>query len=122
MYDYLIVGSGLFGSVFTHEATARGKKVLVIERRDHTGGNIYCENIGGEMAKIALQNDCKELYSLLKNSGKSFVVKFKIPYLRISDYRKDDVVFSFISYYAIGGDRKIEPSQMVQSFLYEKSC
>lgn len=52
------------------------------------------------MAKIALQNDCKELYSLLKNSGKSFVVKFKIPYLRISDYRKDDVVFSFISYYA----------------------
>ena len=43
------------------------------------GYNIYCENIGGEMAKIALQNDCKELYSLLKNSGKSFVVKFKIP-------------------------------------------
>ena len=64
------------------------------------GYNIYCENIGGEMAKIALQNDCKELYSLLKNSGKSFVVKFKIPYLRISDYRKDAVVFSFISYYA----------------------
>lgn len=44
------------------------------------GYDIYCENIGGEMAKIALQNDCKELYSLLKNSGKSFVVKFKIPY------------------------------------------
>ena len=47
MYDYLIVGSGLFGSVFAHEATARGKKVLVIERRDHTGGNIYCENKDG---------------------------------------------------------------------------
>ena len=42
-YDYLIVGSGLFGSVFAHEATLRGKKCLVLERRDHVGGNIYCE-------------------------------------------------------------------------------
>lgn len=56
------------------------------------GYNIYCENIGGEMAKVALQDSCKELYSLLKNSGKSYVVKFKIPYSRISDYRKDDVI------------------------------
>jgi UDP-galactopyranose mutase len=44
-YDYLIVGSGLFGSVFAHEATKRGKKCLVIDKRPHTGGNIYCENI-----------------------------------------------------------------------------
>lgn len=43
MYDYLIVGSGLFGSVFAHEAKKCGKKVLVIERRSHVGGNIYCE-------------------------------------------------------------------------------
>ena len=47
MYDYLIIGSGLFGSVFAHEAAAHGKKALVIERRDHTGGNIYCENKDG---------------------------------------------------------------------------
>jgi len=47
MYDYLIVGSGLFGSVFAYEATRRGKKCLVIEKRDHLGGNIYCENIEG---------------------------------------------------------------------------
>ena len=46
-YDYLIVGSGLFGSVFAHEATLRGKKCLVLERRDHVGGNIYCEEIEG---------------------------------------------------------------------------
>ncbi len=44
-YDYLIVGSGLFGSVFAHEATKKGKKCLVIEKRNHTGGNIYCEKI-----------------------------------------------------------------------------
>ena len=42
-YDYLIVGSGLFGSVFTYEAKKAGKKCLVVERRSHIGGNIYCE-------------------------------------------------------------------------------
>lgn len=47
MYDYLIVGSGLFGSVFAHEATKRGKKCLVVERRSHVGGNVYCENKDG---------------------------------------------------------------------------
>lgn len=46
-YDYLIVGAGLFGSVFAHEATKNGKKCLVIERREHIAGNCYCENIEG---------------------------------------------------------------------------
>ncbi len=46
-YDYLIVGAGLFGSVFAHEATSKGFSCLVIEKRDHIGGNIYCENIEG---------------------------------------------------------------------------
>ena len=40
-YDYLIVGAGLFGSVFAYEAGKRGKKCLVVEKRDHIGGNIY---------------------------------------------------------------------------------
>lgn len=40
-YDYLIVGAGLFGAVFAHEATRKGKKCLVIDKRDHIGGNIY---------------------------------------------------------------------------------
>jgi UDP-galactopyranose mutase len=46
-YDYLIVGAGLWGSVFAHEATKRGKKCLVIDRRAHKGGNIFCENVEG---------------------------------------------------------------------------
>ncbi len=46
-YDYLIVGSGLFGSVFAHEMAQADKKCLVIERREHTGGNIYCEERDG---------------------------------------------------------------------------
>ena len=46
-YDYLIVGSGLFGAVFAHEAKKHGKKCLVIEKRDHIGGNVYCEKVEG---------------------------------------------------------------------------
>lgn len=47
MYDYLIVGSGLFGAVFANEAKKRGFKVKIVEKRNHVGGNIYCENIEG---------------------------------------------------------------------------
>lgn len=46
-YDYLIVGAGLFGSVFAREAKRRNKRCLVIEKRSHIGGNIYTENIEG---------------------------------------------------------------------------
>jgi UDP-galactopyranose mutase len=46
-YSYLIVGSGLFGSIFAYEATKIGKKCLVIDKRKHIGGNIYCENKEG---------------------------------------------------------------------------
>lgn len=46
-YDYLIVGSGLFGATFAHMAKRQGKKSLVIDKRPHLGGNVYCENICG---------------------------------------------------------------------------
>lgn len=45
MYDYLIVGSGLYGAVFAYEMKKKGKKCLVIDKRNHIGGNIYCERI-----------------------------------------------------------------------------
>lgn len=47
MYDYLIVGAGLFGAVFAHEANKKGKKCLVIDKRAHIGGNIYTEDVEG---------------------------------------------------------------------------
>lgn len=47
MYDYLIVGAGLYGAVFAHEMKARGKKALVIDRRAHIAGNVYTEKIEG---------------------------------------------------------------------------
>ena len=43
-YDYIIIGAGLWGSVFAHEATKRGHKCLIVDKRNHTGGNIFCEN------------------------------------------------------------------------------
>lgn len=47
MYDYLVVGAGLYGAVFAYEAKKKGKTCLVIDKRDHIAGNIYCENIEG---------------------------------------------------------------------------
>lgn len=47
MYDYLIVGSGLFGSIFAYEANKRGKKCLVIDKRSHVAGNIYTKEVEG---------------------------------------------------------------------------
>ncbi len=47
MYDYLIVGAGLYGSVFAYEARKKGKKCLVIDKRNHSGGNVFCEQING---------------------------------------------------------------------------
>ena len=47
MYDYLVVGAGLYGAVFAYEAKKKGKKVLVIDKRNHIGGNIYTENVEG---------------------------------------------------------------------------
>ena len=52
MYDYLIVGAGLFGSVFAHEMKKKGKKCLVIDRRDHIGGNVYTKEIEGIQVHI----------------------------------------------------------------------
>jgi len=47
MYDFLIIGAGLFGSVFAHEASQKGARCLVLEKRNHIGGNVFCEDIEG---------------------------------------------------------------------------
>ncbi len=46
-YDYLVVGAGLFGAVFAYEAAKKGKKIKVIEKRDHIAGNIYTKEVEG---------------------------------------------------------------------------
>jgi UDP-galactopyranose mutase len=47
LYDYLIVGAGLYGATFAYKAKQQGKKCLVIDKRSHLGGNVYCENVEG---------------------------------------------------------------------------
>ncbi len=56
MYDYLIVGSGLYGAIFAHEAKKAGKSVLVVEKRPNIGGNIYTEKVEGiiKVSQIAV--------------------------------------------------------------------
>lgn len=46
-YDFLVVGAGLYGAVFAHQANAAGKSVLVVEKRDHIAGNVYTEKVEG---------------------------------------------------------------------------
>lgn len=48
-YDYLVVGAGLFGAVFAHEANAAGKSVIVIDKRLNIAGNVYTEDVEGFM-------------------------------------------------------------------------
>ena len=58
-YDFLIVGSGLFGAVFAHEAMKRGRSCLVLEKRGHIGGNIYTEKVQS-LRILQLQQTCTE--------------------------------------------------------------
>ena len=51
-YDYLIVGAGLYGAAFAYRARQRGKSSLVVDRRPHPGGNLYCEAIEGIRVRI----------------------------------------------------------------------
>lgn len=46
-YDYLLVGAGLFNAVFAQQAKMHGKRCLVIDKRPHLGGNVYCEDVNG---------------------------------------------------------------------------
>lgn len=68
-YDYLIVGAGLFGCTFAHLATKHGKKCLVIDKREHVGGNTYCKDIGGIPVHVygphIFHTDNEELYKFI---------------------------------------------------------
>lgn len=70
MFDYCIVGSGLFGSIFAYEASKRGKKCLVVEKRNHIGGNCYTKtqenvNVHTYGAHI-FRTDSKEIWDYVR--------------------------------------------------------
>ena len=72
-YDFLIVGSGLFGSVFAHEMTKKGKKCLIIEKRDHIGGNVYTEEVENinvhKYGAHIFHTDKKEIWEYINQFG-----------------------------------------------------
>ena len=92
-YDYIIVGSGLFGSVFAQQATEAGKNCLILERRNHNGGNCYTENIEGiEVHKYGphiFHTSDEGIWNYVNRFAEfnSFINKPKVKY--------DDRIFSF---------------------------
>lgn len=88
MYDYLIVGSGLFGATIAERAKRLGKSVLVIEKRDHIGGNIYTENIEGinthKYGAHIFHTDYKDVWDYV-NSFVEFNRYTNSPIARIDD-------------------------------------
>ena len=76
MYDYLVVGAGLYGAVFAQEAKRAGKSVLVIDKRPHVAGNIYTEKIEGihvlphkQQAGVGIYHAVCRLQSVYQQSG-----------------------------------------------------
>ena len=80
MYDYLIVGSGLFGATFAHQATKQGKKCLVIDKRPHLGGNVYCENVEGinvhKYGAHIFHTNNKEVWDFVKDTQYAYMFAY----------------------------------------------
>ncbi|GHV07680.1 UDP-galactopyranose mutase [Spirochaetia bacterium] len=106
-YDYLIVGSGLFGSVFAYKARQAGKTVLVIDKRPHTGGNIHCETIEG----INVHKYGAHIFHTSNKEVWDFVNSF-VPFNRytnspVADYKGKlyNLPFNMNTFYALWGIR-----------------
>ena len=71
MYDYIIVGSGLYGATIAYRASRQGKKVLVIDKRNHIGGNVYTKNIEGRPVHMygahIFHTDYKEVWDFVNS-------------------------------------------------------
>jgi UDP-galactopyranose mutase len=93
MYDYVIVGSGMFGSVCAHELTKKGNKCLVLEKRNHIGGNCYTENKDGinihKYGAHIFHTSNKEIWDYINQFAQfnNYVNRVKVNY--------KDVLYSF---------------------------
>lgn len=107
-HDYLIVGAGLFGATFAHLARKRGKRCLVIDKRPHSGGNIYCEEIEGINvhkygAHIFHTSDC-EVWDFV-NSIVPFNRYTNSPVAQAPDGRLYNLPFNMNTFYQMWGVR-----------------
>lgn len=102
-YDYLIVGAGLFGSVFAHEMTKKNKKCLVIDRRKHLGGNVYNENQEGinvhKYGPHIFHTNDKKIWNYVN----SFVEFHRFTYMPIANYKGDlyNLPFNMNTFYQL---------------------
>lgn len=117
-YDYLVVGSGLFGSVFAHEAHKAGKSVIVVEKRDHIGGNIYTEEISGiqvhKYGAHIFHTNSKEIWNYINQFGKFNNYRHKV----IANYKGElyDLPFNMNTFHQMWGiDTPEEAKKIIQS-------
>ncbi|TPN82474.1 UDP-galactopyranose mutase [Aquimarina algicola] len=121
-YDYLIVGAGLFGSVFAHEMTKLGKKCFVIDKRSHLGGNVYCENNEGINvhkygAHIFHTND-KKIWDYV-NQFATFNNYINSP-LSLSKGKLYNLPFNMNTFYQLWGTKTPEEAKAVIDAQIEK--
>ena len=114
-YDYLIVGSGLFGSVFAHEMKKIGKKCLVIDKRSHIGGNVYTEKIEGVNvhkygAHIFHTND-KKIWDYVNN----FVEFNRFTNSPLANYKGElyNLPFNMNTFYQLWGVKTPEEAKLI---------
>ena len=106
LYDYLIVGSGLFGTTFAWKAREAGKRCLVIDKRPHTGGNVYCETIEGinvhKYGAHIFHTSNKEVWDFV-NSLVSFNRYTNSPVAVAPDGRRYNLPFNMNTFYRMWG-------------------
>ena len=123
-YDFLIVGSGLFGAVFAHEARCAGKRCLVIDKRAHSGGNIHCEEIDGinvhQYGAHIFHTDNKKVWTYV-NRFVEFNRYTNSPVARYQD-RLYNLPFNMNTFYQLWGVRtpaEAEAQLVAQRAAYE---
>ena len=117
-YDYLVVGSGLFGSVFAHEAHKAGESVIVVEKRDHIGGNIYTEEISGiqvhKYGAHIFHTNSKEIWNYINQFGEFNNYRHKV----IANYKGEqyDLPFNMNTFHQMWGiNTPEEAKKIIQS-------
>jgi UDP-galactopyranose mutase len=113
LYNYLIVGAGLYGSVFAYKARQQGKRCLVIDKRPHLGGNIYCENIEGinvhKYGPHIFHTSNKEVWDFVTS-----IVEFnQFRYSPLANYKRKlyNLQFNMNTFYTLWGAKTPEEAK-----------
>lgn len=113
-YDYLIIGAGLFGSTFAYLAHKQAKRCLVIDKRHHTGGNIYCENIEGvnvhKYGAHIFHTSDREIWDFV-NSIVQFNRYTNCPVAKAPDGKLYNLPFNMNTFYQMWGVKTPEEAQ-----------